>query len=150
MAEEAVTIPTIDIDVLTQKREAPRLEAILFADYAVIGNDKKTTVAGIFDRVFVDAETRVSGRFFVFIKTAETIDEPIDIKFYDPKGNLVAGGTASADPGQEGIRNLAIIAPFGFGMGPEGTEGPHWFEISYKGQSLGGAVLVVEFRKKEE
>lgn len=151
MAEDTAIIPTVDIDVLIRKREAPRLEALLFADYAVIGNDKKTTVAGIFDRVFVDSETKESGRFFLYIKTAETVEAPIEIRLIDPKGRIVATGSATIDPAtlaESSTQSLAIVTPFGLQIGPDGLEGPYWFEIAYKAEPLGGAALRVQFRKK--
>ena len=152
MTENVATVPTVDIDALIRKRKDPRLEAIVFADYAVVGRDGKTTVAAIFDRVFADPEKRKTGRFFLYIKTAETMDAPVGITISDPKGRLVATATGSVDSSAfegEPPTGVAMIVPFSLRLGPQGIDGPYWFEVFYKEQSLGGSVLNVAFRKQE-
>jgi hypothetical protein len=152
LAEETATIPTVDIDVLTRKREAARLEGILFADYAVVGSDGKATVAGIFERVFVDPEKRETGRFFVYVKTVEATEAAIELTIIDPKGRVVATATGAVEPPAlvdlPKPRRLTMIFPFGLTLGPEGVDGLYWFEVKYKGQFLGDAVLNLEFRKQ--
>lgn len=155
MAQERVTIPTEDIDVVTDRLNAPRLEALLFADYAVRGKDLKATVAGVFDRVLIDPEKKVSGRFFVFLRAIETIEDSIEIRVIDPKGRVVANGTTGIEEpdaliGQLAPRSITAIFPLALTLGPEGVEGMYWFEISYKGLALGGSGLRVEFHKKED
>lgn len=155
MAEETATIPTVDIDVLTSQRDGPHLEAMVFADYAARTTDGKATVAGIFDRVFIDPDKRASGRFFVYMRTVETLDAPVEMKVVDPKGRVVAQGSTSiidtATFAEAPFpKSVSSSFPLNLQLGPEGVDGPYWFEILYKGRSLGGAVLRVEFRRQED
>lgn len=151
MAEETATIPIADIDVLVGKREAPRLEALLFAIFADTGKTNFATIAGILSRIYIDVEKRATGRFYVYIKTAHTTDGLIELKVTDPRGRQAATATAVVDPSQltEKDQSVQLVMPLTLTLGPEGVEGPFWFEVFYKEQSLGGTVLFVQFPKKE-
>jgi hypothetical protein len=148
VAEETAVVPTVNTDV-AQKRSQPRLEAISFADYANMTGDGKAIICGIVDRFFVDPEKKKTGNFYLYVRTVETIEGTIEMSFFDPNGQLVAKGIAEIDTAaltQALRRRLSIIERMSLDTP---MEGEYWIDVSYGGQSLGGASFAVEFTKKE-
>ena len=155
MTEETATIPTTDMDILAQRYKTARLEAILFADFGSIGRDGKATLAGIFERLYVDPKRRTTGKFFIYVKVAEAVEAPVEITITDPDGHLVATGTGGASEVQDVAnkplpRGLTLLVPFVLELSAEAKAGLYWFEVLYKGRSLGGTALVIEFREEKD
>jgi hypothetical protein len=145
--DTALAKPEVDTDV-ARRRARPRLDALLFADYGLTAVDQKITLAGIINRISVDPETKVSGRFFMFIRTSETVESGFQITVYDPDGKIAASGdvkvAAPTDlPPPHGVQSLQAVAL------EDVKEGMYWFEVSYQGERLGGTALAIEYRKQE-
>lgn len=143
-------VPTVDIDV-AQALAKPRLEGILFAEYANQTGDTKTNLSGIFERLFIDPKTKKSGNFFLFVRTAETHEGVVEIILVDPKSKARLGIKFDG-------RNFAVAEPnpyprlmqFLDRVSFEATiEGTYWVHVTYEGETLGGAPLSVEWKTKE-
>ncbi|HEU4387976.1 MAG TPA: hypothetical protein VFV34_09285, partial [Blastocatellia bacterium] len=62
---------------------------------------------------------------------------------------VARGGTEKVDLLDKPIpRSVSIVLPFAFEMTPAAVEGVYWFDVQFKGESLGGAALRVTFRKE--
>lgn len=151
MAEETIEVPTATIDV-AKEVEKPRLEALLFAEYGAIALDKKGLVCGIFDRLFVSAEKKETGLFYLFVRTCETLDDEIRIRIFSPDNNLLAVAESGEVQNPEVIkkeppRHLQVLHRLSL---KTPLEGIYWFEVLYKGQSLGGTPLIVMFKQEDE
>ena len=140
---------------LSGGRARPRLLSILFCDFASRTDDKKVNLLGIFDRIYVHPDLRKSPPFVVYARTAETFedqlwlrvfdpdDEPaIEIRFDPPKEVIVDESLPANAPKQ-----IQIVIPVQLVFRKTGT---YWFDLSYRNFSLGGAGLVVDFRKTGE
>lgn len=138
---------TIDLSI---ERPKPRLIALLFCDFMNMTGDKKANLLGIFDRVYVRPDSILTPRFSVFVRTAETHETPIRTTVYAPDGTAIAQFT-SVSTTEEFIPDLPknIQAMFNMQFNAH-LEGVYWFDVSVGGQSLGGAGLVVEYRKEGE
>lgn len=149
MADEAVHIPQVTVDV-AQVLQKPRLEAVLFCEYANRTEDEKTNLSGIFERIFVNRETKLSGGFFLFVRLAEAGEGPIQIVLLDPanKPVLGIGADLSGDLFKGNYpKMIQVLDRVAF----QATElGVYWLDVSYKGESLGGAPLIVEMRPEAE
>ncbi len=137
------------------ERAKPRLIAMLFCDYLNQTGDGKTNLSGVFDRVYVNKEKKKTPRFGVFIRTAETLTEPITLSVFSPSKKLLIAFHFSGDiaqfEAQAGERPAdypkQIQAILGMEFAAE-EEGVYWFDISYKGSSIGGAGLPIEYIKE--
>jgi hypothetical protein len=150
MAEQlSVPVLATNIDV-SQERGKPRLLALLFCDFTNLTKDDKPNLLGVFDRIFVDPEKRTTPPFAIFVRVAEVV-EAFHVTFFDPD-NQPAFSVLSVPPStqvySEGLpRQLQTALAVQF---KTEKAGPFWCDVSYKGQSLGGAGLVVEYRKVED
>ena len=145
---ETVEIPvTIDI---ARERQKPRLIALLFCDFFNLTNDKKGNLLGVFDRVYVPRTNSVTPRFTLFLRTAETHQGAVRTTIIAPNNKAVNQFVSIPDDADtiiEGIPvNLQSMISIQF---QAEVEGVYWFDVSYEGESLGGAGLVVEFRDAE-
>lgn len=149
MSDDAVLIPQVTIDV-AQVLPKPRLEAALFCEYANRTEDGKTNLSGIFERILVNRETKLSGGFFLFVRLAEAGEGPIQIVLFDPanKPVLAIGTDLSGEPFKGNYpKMIQVLDRVAF----QATEmGIYWLDVSYKGDSLGGAPLIVEMRPEAE
>lgn len=151
MAEEATAIPTVNIDV-AQERDRPRIEALLFADYAAITTSGKPDVCGIFGRILADPETKNTGLFYIFIKIIGVIGVPLELAITNPEGKTVAAGKiltpaseSNEQAGSSEIQMIHVIQRMVLNVKIEGT---HWFSVLYNGKPLGGAAVGIEFKKQ--
>ncbi len=137
------------IDVAVE-RQKPRLLSILFCDFASLTLEKKVNLLGVFDRIFVHPETKRTPVFTLFVRTAETIDERLTVSLFQPNGKLslgfhFGGENETYTPNLPAQIQLMVGLQFTAEM-----EGAYWFDVSYKHVSLGGAGLVVEYRKDQK
>jgi hypothetical protein len=149
LADETVELPPVTIDV-SEVLPKPRLEAVLFCEYANQTSDGKTNLLGIFERIYVNRETKQSGGFFLFVRLAEAIEGLIQISLLDSNGKpVLAVGVDLSGAVFEGHypKMLQVLDRVAF----QATElGVYWLDVTYKGESLGGAPLIVEMRSEAE
>jgi hypothetical protein len=138
---------SIDIETELQK---PRLISLLFCDFVNETDDKKANVLGVFDRVYVHPDNNITPRFWLFLRTAETHKGRVNTTIIAPDNKtieqLASYYTDEPVIASEIPVNLQGVIPIQF---MARIEGVYWFDISYEGESLGGAGLVVEFRETE-
>ena len=145
---------TLDIDLsidIAKEREKPRLVAILFYDNGNQTDDRKITLAGMFDRLFVDLSEKKTVPFGIFVRTAKTFDAPVRVAIVSPDNKVVGGftfTTYSKDaPKGEKPNMTQLVGRVRFNAP---VEGDYWFDVSFNGQSLGGCPLKVEFKDLKE
>lgn len=123
---------------------------MLFCDYANQTAGNKTNLAGIFDRVYVHPEAKVTPPFMIFIRTAETLKSPVRVTLLDPSSEVVSTLNYDAT-GHEATPDMPFYIQFLAQMQfPVTTAGVYWFDVSYGDESLGGTPLMVEFRETED
>jgi len=149
MLEEAKFEPEVYIDVV-QERERPRLVATLFFDFSNQTVEGKHNLIGVFDRIFVSSDRKRTHSIGIYIKTAYTFDGQVQVAIFSPSNKPTGGfAFASATKEHDGkpLTQMQILGTVEFDT-PE--PGDYWFDVSYKGQSLGGVKLVVEFVEPKE
>ena len=124
----------------------PRLLAILFCDWVNETPENKANLIGAFDRLFVQSDSRLTPPFTLYIRATHVHEGPTLIRVFQPDGRV--GLEAAVEPpevteGTDEPENLQVIARMQFVAEQVGT---YWVEVSYRGQSLGGAPLVVQLR----
>lgn len=142
-------IPKVSINV-AEERKKPRLEAILFSEYAT-RTDKGTYVfGGCFNRLlFSKAEKRVTSKIYLYVQTGETRGSHLQIAVFSPNDELLMAIQFDLERHEylpEYPAQLQILQLIQF---PVAVEGNYWFDVSCDGNSLGGQVLIVEFEKEE-
>jgi hypothetical protein len=151
VAEQSVGSPAVSVD-LEKELAAPRLVALLFCDWANQTRDGKNNLVGAFDRIFVREGQKETHAFFIFLRTAETVGEPLQVTIFSPGGAIVAGLQYGVTEFHRDIEHpehplyIQIMLPVQF---PVPMPGVYWVNISYGGKSLGGAALIVELAKPE-
>jgi hypothetical protein len=137
---------------IAKKWQQPRLESILFCDSFAVTEDDKTTLIGIFDRIYVHPEIRQTPPFKIFTRTANANQGLIQITGYAPNGEIATVVSFGRIPSSEftpnlpaNLHSIANVLPFRVPV-----EGVYWFDLSFKGQSISGAALVIEFRETED
>lgn len=142
-------IPEVNIKA-SEARKKPRLEAILFCDYANRLHDGKLILSGCFDRIIFSAEEdKISIPFFLFIRTMEATEGFVQVSLIDPNETIVLAFQLEVGklefmpdmPAQvDFLQRLQFPVPY---------EGYYWFDVSYNGESIGGSALAIEYRKPE-
>jgi hypothetical protein len=130
------------------ERKTPRLVAILFCAYVSSDKEGRNNLLGCFDRIFADPATKQTGQFILVVRTYETREKGIVISILDPANKIVAA-VVFDEPKQlptDRPMHLQYSGPINF---TAATNGPYWFDVSYKGKSIGGESLIVEFGKPE-
>lgn len=150
MAEERTLGTPLSVNIeVSKEREKPRLLALLFCDFASFTKDDKVNLLGIFDRIFVDSDEKRTPRFAVFTRVAEVTGFTTTI--FDPDGmpSVQAETKIQADVKfTEGYpRQMQTLTAMQFEIRKPGV---YWFDISFEGESLGGAGLAIEYRQTEE
>jgi len=154
VAAELVSEISLDVDA---EKATPRMVALLFFDYANLTGDGKLNLAGVFDRLFVDRETKKTVPIGIFIRVAETVGSTVFVTIHSPD-KKVAAGFAFAVPSEnvelkdarrEGEKHLMfqMLARVQFDAPAEGT---YWVNVGFDGKSIGGCPLVIEFRDANE
>ena len=128
----------------------PRLVAILFFDFANQTETQKLNLNGIFDRVFVDINEKKTVPFGVFVRTARTLDSPVQVAIVSPKNKLAGGFRFTVNSADLGGKKPELIQFVGNVSFATPVEGLYWFDVSYEGKPLGGCYLQVEFKDLKE
>jgi hypothetical protein len=130
----------------------PRLLALVFCDYLSWTKDDKANLLGIFDRIYVHPDRKVTPTFALFIRSAETTEEGISIRVFAPDGGeIIALDWKGVDSSIPFTPNLpAHVQSSTQIQFVAHQEGVYWFAAFYKGEPLGGAGLVVEYRQTED
>ena len=128
---------------LPDLRQQPRLLSLLFCDYVSRTDDKKVNLLGIFDRVFMHPEEKQAPVFFVFARVAEAYEEPLYLRVFSPDNEPQAElkfdpPVMLTEPNMP--KQIQVILKLQIGFKKTGT---YWFDLSYQGNSIGGAGLVV-------
>lgn len=153
MAEESFDqntfVPKVTIDVAAERRR-PRLEALLFAEYATKSEGGLYHLSGCFNRLlFSKGEKRITNRFYLYVQTGETRDGEFQVAVFSPGNELLLAmsfeiETAEYSPKYPTQFHLLHRVQF-----PVPVEGNYWFDVSYRGESLGGAPLIIDFKDEE-
>ena len=147
MAEDVAMLASVNIDV-AKERSKPRLEALLLADYASITASGKPDICGIFDQFSVDPEKKSTGYFYLYIRTAETLEGEIHIAVIDPNGKALAVAVTESSSGSKTRqKRLSLLQRLTLDATEEGE---YWIDVSYMGQSLGGGSFDVKYREKDD
>ncbi len=148
MADETVTDIAASFDIEATKAVA-RLSALLFFDYANQTGDGKVNLLGVFDRIFVDTDEKKTLPFGVFVRTHETLDSPVKVSVISPENKAVgnfqyelARKDVVLPEGQKFVM-MQVMLQVHFDAPLEGS---YWVDVSFQGQSLGGAPLTVAYR----
>ena len=106
---------------------------------------------GSFERfTFSPIEARVTPPFQVFIRTSQTREGRFQTTVLDPNGKIVLGLAFSVNKTSFSEDMPATVDFLDRIQIPVPIEGTYWFDVSFNGESLGGAPLVVVFEKHEE
>lgn len=133
--------PNIDAEA---ERKKPRLVAILFCMYYSTDAENRNNILGTFDRVFADPGTKQTGQFILVVRTYETREKGVVITILDPANQVVAA--AVFDKPQALPPDKPMHLQYSGAINFTATsEGVYWFDVSYKGESIGGESLTVEF-----
>jgi hypothetical protein len=141
---------TIPINAnIAEDRNQPRLVALILCDYANLTEDRKYNLLGTFDSIVVDRKKRQSPLFILYLRTYSVYGGQMQIGVYSPTNELVSAVGVdlketenAADRGAHGV----VVLKVQFDVQEEGE---YWIDVSYKGRSLGGDSLVVNFRSEE-
>lgn len=149
LSEQKPFVPQISI-VASEELKKPRLEAILFCEYAS-RTDKGTLVLGsCFDRfLFEKDENKVTTPFYLLVKTGETTQGELQIAIIDPNNTVILAFSLSVGEKEflpDYPASVQFLERIQF---PVPVEGNYWIDVSYQGKSLGGTPLIVEFDKEE-
>jgi hypothetical protein len=136
---------------LENERAKPRLLAVLFADYLNHTKEDKVNLMGVYDRIYVNRELKKTPPINLFVRLSEALETPISVTVFSPANKPMSSVQFAASRRQfeeSGNRppeypkqwQTAMTLQF-----PVETEGVYWFDISYKGQTLGGVGLPIEF-----
>lgn len=123
--------------------------ALLLCDYANKTDSHKFNLIGSFDRIQFGPDSK-SHNFFLYIRTANTIDGPVRISFQAPSGRETAWMEFTAK--MEGAPAGTPIQPeLAFPVKFAAEEaGDHWLGVTYNGQCLGGMRLTVSMKKEND
>ena|SRR5688572_8221958 len=148
MSEQAVTVATsVKLNVAEEKKK-PRLLALLFCDFTSLTKDDKPNLLGVFDRIYIDRNNPHTPPFAVFVRVAEAI-EPFQMTMFGPD-DLPAFQIKSVPSQVEYTEGLPRQIQTAFVVKFEvKAEGVFWFDVSYQGNSLGGAGLHIQYREVE-
>jgi hypothetical protein len=149
LSEQQPYVPKVNI-VASEEAKKPQLGAILFCEYAV-RTDKDTYVfANCFERfLFSKDEPKVTSNFFLYVKANQTREGDFQVAIIDPNDSILLAFSYELDSTGL-IANLPASVHFlqrvKFAVTVEGV---YWVDVSFKGESLGGAPLLVDFQKEE-
>jgi hypothetical protein len=137
---------------ISKEWQRPRLVSILFCDSYKMAEDGKADLIGVFDRIYVHPEIKNTPPFTLFVRTAETLEGLIQIICYAPDGEIPTVVNYASAPESAftpnlpaNLQGISHMNPFHISM-----EGIYWFDVTFRGQSLGGAGLAIAFRETED
>jgi hypothetical protein len=152
LANETVKDIATSFDIEAAKAK-PVLVALLFFDYANQTSEGKVNLLGIFDRIFVDPNEKKTVPFGLFVRTNETLDSPVKIVIISPENKIVGNleyelprkSAPVTEKQKQVMMQVMLQVQFAAPL-----EGGYWFDVSFEGQSLGGAPLTVAYRDLKE
>lgn len=149
MSEENTFVPKVTINV-AEERKKPRLEAILFCEYASKTTTDTPVFAGCFDRLFFSkGKERVTSSFYLYVQTGETRSGDLQIAIFSPDDKLHLAISFDMGEGREYLPDYPVQAKVLQRIQfPVPIEGNYWFDVSCNGESLGGRALIIEFEKE--
>jgi hypothetical protein len=147
MPEEVFAQPNVNVDLSTERKK-PRLLSLLFCDFASITKDDKVNLLGIFDRIYIDPEQKTTPNFVIFIRVGELAEGFATTVFGPDDLPVLQLFSVPQEPFTPNLpRQVQTLITLRLKVEKEGV---YWFDISYRGASLGGAGLVIEYRKTED
>ena len=127
------------------EHSVPRLNALLFAEWASETQSGKHAICGIFDKVQIMRGGSLPLTFYLYLRTVQTHRDIVEVRLTSPSGIEVASLSIEAiEPPNVLSDDSPVIV--------QGTSlltmifdqiGVYWFDVSYRGESLGKAPLVV-------
>ena len=149
--EPSTYVSSLDVE---SEKQRPRLLAITFCDLANLTKEDKVNLIGVFDRIYLPPEQKKTPSFTLYIRTAETDEDELFVHCFNPEKKLQFafkfGGPqlVNANERKEGRpKQLQLTLNIAFDVDLDGV---YWFDVSYKGKSIGGAGLVCEHREGAE
>lgn len=130
------------------ERKKPRLVALLFCHFFSLDAEGRSNANGCFDRIFADPATNQTGQFILVVRTYETRQGGLTVTILNPKNKAIAAvvfDPPSKVPSDKPM-HVQAYGPINFAVESEGV---YWVDVSYKGKSLGGDSLTIEYRKPE-
>ena len=142
------------VDVSEIKRKS-RLLSVVFCDFANRTNDGKVNLLGIFDRIYVHPDNKISPPFILYARTAETFEDNLWVRVFDPDDKPVAEirfdppteVPFQEDRDKDWPNQMQFFLPVRMSLPKEGV---YYFDIAYRDFSIGGAGVVVKFRRIPE
>lgn len=149
MSEEQPFAPKVNV-IGSEEVKKPRLGAILFCEYAALTEKGTYLFAGCFERfIFKKDEPRVTSQFYIYVRASQTREGDFQVAIIDPNDTTILAFSYDLDSTGL-IPNLPASIHFVQRIKfPVAVEGAYWVDVSFKGESLGGAPLLVEFEKEE-
>ncbi len=99
-------------------------------------------------------ELQLSPPFFIYGRTAEAFEDALWVRIFDPDGQPYSEIRCdpvplkkAPDREEDWPNQLQIIVPIQLKLKKEGV---YWFDLAYRDASIGGAGMVVNFRKLDE
>ena len=143
--------PPVGIEPSKAKNE-PSLVSLLFFNFINETKEGKVNLLGVFDRIYVDPETKVSLPFGVFVRVANAFGAPVRCDAFTPDNSFVGGLMLLAEEGfklPDGRKPIQIQIA-GHMKLTTPVEGTYWFVVSYKEKVLGACPLLVEYKDLKE
>ena len=135
--------------VVAEERKRPRLLGLIFCDFASTTKDDKPNLLGVFDSIVVDRERRITPPFVVYIRVAELADTFVTTVFNPDEVPVVQFRSviAPVDSTSPSLpRQAQTLLPIQ--ISDIRKEGVYWFDVSYQGNSIGGAGLPIHYKKE--
>lgn len=149
LSEQHSFVPQVNISA-SEEVKKPRLGAVLFCEYATLTEKGTYVLAGCFERLlFAKDDQRITSSFFLYVKTGETKNGEFQVTIIDPNDKIISAFSYEVDAKSliPGIpASLHFLKRIQFHVPVEGV---YWFNVSFSGESLGGAPLMIEFSKEE-
>ena len=149
MSEQQTIAPKVNI-VASEEVKKPRLGAILFCEYAARTDKDTYLLAGCFERfLFSKDDPKVTTPFYLYVRTTETKDGDFQVAIIDPNDKVILAfsyevASKRVIPGIPAsihfLERIRIPVP---------VEGIYWVDVSFNGETLGGAPLIVDFSKEK-
>jgi hypothetical protein len=131
-------------------RKKQRLIALSFCDFISQDSIGKVNLMGCFDSIYRDKETKQTGIFYLYVRTAETRKGKVDVTFLDPKNVPIAQVTYEVNTESIPLGKPAHAQIFTRSGFVADELGVYWVDVAYNGESLGGRDLTVSEREAKE
>lgn len=132
---------------IAEERKKRRLIALSFCDFVSQDVQGKMNLMGCFDNIYRDKETKQTGHFYIYIRTAGRMDGRTEVTFLDPNDKPVVqvGYDATTKEVPHGKpSHVQFFARINFVAEEKGV---YWVDVTYEGESLGGRDLTISERE---